>query len=71
MEGYQEVYRRCFNILNFGGLRLSEEMKVASYLSPASQVVDMKIVLEVYSPGQLQRLRFLRSVLRRETLVFG
>jgi hypothetical protein len=71
MEGYQEVYRRCFNILNFGGLRLPEEMKVASYLSPASQVVDMKIVVEVYSPEQLQRLRFLRSVLRRETLVFG
>ena len=71
IEEYQEVYSRCYAILNQRGLRMPKEIKVASYLKNPNLSINLSIVMDGYSKEQLYRLNFLRSVLRRETLVFG
>lgn len=68
---YQDVYWRCFTILNQRGLRMPNEIKVASYLKNPHPALSMDVVMDNYTPEQLIRLYFLRSTIRRETLVFG
>ena len=65
---YQDVYLRCFTILNFYGLRRSNEIKLASYLQdshPSPLICD---IMGLYDTNTQTRLNFLNSVLRRESL---
>lgn len=71
MKEYQMVYWRCFTILNQRGLRMPKEIKVASYLKNSHPSINLSVIMEGFPNEQLIRLNFLRSVLRRETHVFG
>ena len=71
MKEYQMVYWRCFVILNQRGLRMPKEINVAHYLKNPHPKIDLSIIMEGFSRENLIKLNFLRSVLRRETLVFG
>ena len=71
IKEYQEVYHRCYTILNYLGLRKPEEVKTAAYLKEPYPDFQMADVVEVYPVELRPRLNFLRSVLRGETLVFG
>ena len=71
IKEYQEVYHRCYTILNYQGLRKHEEVKTAAYLKEPYPDFQMADVVEVYPVELRPRLNFLRSVLRGETLVFG
>lgn len=71
IQEYQDVYWRCFTILNQRGLRKPNEIKVASYLKNPHPALSMNVVMDNYTSEQLIRLNFLRSTIRRETLVFG
>ena len=71
IQEYQDVYWRCFTILNQRGLRMPNEIKVASYLKNPHPDLRMNVVMDNYTQDQLTRLYFLRSTIRRETLVFG
>jgi hypothetical protein len=71
IKEYQEVYHRCYTILNYQGLRKPEEVKTAAYLKEPYPDFQMADVVEVYPVELRPRLNFLRSVLRGETLVFG
>ena len=72
LKEYQTVYRRCFTILNYFGLRRPEEMKSAAYLKEPNQTIDiLSDYMGLYPEGVRMRLSFLCSVLRGETLVFG
>ena len=71
IQEYQDVYWRCFTILNQRGLRMPNEIKVGSYLKTPHPNLRMDVVMENYTSEQLIRLNFLRSTIRRETLVFG
>ena len=69
IKEYQEVYHRCYTILNYLGLRKPEEVKTAAYLKEPYPDFQMADVVEVYPVELRPRLNFLRSVLRRETLI--
>ena len=69
LEEYQDIYWRCFTILNQFGLRKPDEMKLASHLQNPHPNLNLGIVMERYSNSGLMRLSFLNSVLRRETLI--
>ena len=71
IKEYQEVYHRCYTILNYLGLRKPEEVKTAAYLKEPYPDFQMADVVEDYPVELRPRLNFLRSVLRGETLVFG
>ena len=71
IKEYQEVYHRCYTILNYQGLRKHEEVKTAAYLKEPYPDFQMADVVAVYPVDLRPRLNFLRSVLRGETLVFG
>jgi hypothetical protein len=71
IKEYQEVYHRCYTILNYQGLRKPEEVKTAAYLKEPYPDFQMADVVEVYPVELRPRFNFLRSVLRGETLVFG
>lgn len=66
IKGYQDVYVRCFSILNYGGLVKNDEISLASYIK---QQADSTI-LDYLQSSIRDRLVFLRSVLRRETILF-
>lgn len=66
----QDVYWRCFTILNQRDLRMPKEIQVASYLLKPHPDINLSLYMDNYTDNQLVRLNFLRSVLRRETLVF-
>lgn len=68
---YQDVYWRCFTILNQRGLRMPNEKKVASYLKNPHKNINLSVIMEGFRAELLIRLDFLRSVIRKETLVFG
>lgn len=65
IKGYQDVYVRCFSILNYGGLVKKDEIKLSAYINQQSE----SAVLEDLQPAIRERLVFLRSVIRRETLL--
>jgi hypothetical protein len=69
LEEYQEIYWRCFTIINQFGLRKPDEMKLASHLQNPHPYVNLGIVMKRFSNSGLMRLNFLNSVLRRETLI--
>ena len=69
LEEYQDIYWRCFTILNQFGLRKPDEMKLASHLQNPHPNLNLGIVMERFSNSGLMRLNFLNSVLRRETLI--
>lgn len=72
LKEYQTVYHRCLTILNYFGLRRTEEVKMAAYLRESNPAVEALCdYMTLYPEGKIARLRFLCSVLRRETLVFG
>ena len=72
LKEYQTVYHRCLTILNYFGLRRSEEMNTAAYLKEPNPTIDiLNDYMGLYSEEVRTRLSFLCSVLRRETLVFG
>lgn len=68
---YQKLYSRCFRIINQRGLRIPKEIKIASYIKEADPNVNMSAIMGDYPREKLIRLDFLRSVMRRETLIFG
>ena len=66
----QDVYWRLFTILNSGLVR-PEEHVFADYLREPHPNVDLdKLLSEQLSDIEQQRLSYLRSVLRKETLMF-
>jgi hypothetical protein len=69
IKEYQEVYHRCYTILNYHALRKPEEVKTAAYLKEPQSQLNMLDDTEVYCVELLTRLDFLRSVLCRETLI--
>ena len=72
LKEYQRLYHRCFTILNYFGLRRSEEVNTAAYLMEPNPTIDiLSDYMSIYPEGVRIRLSFLCSVLRRETLVFG
>lgn len=71
IKEYQEVYWRCFTILNQSGLRMPNEIKLASYLQKPHPNINLSVVMSDFTVEQQIRLNFLRSTLRRETLIFG
>ena len=71
LKEYQVVYHRCLTILNYFGLRGPEEMKWAAYLKEPNPTLDiLSDYMSIYPEEVRTRLSFLRSVLRKETLVF-
>lgn len=50
IQEYQDVYWRCFTILNQRGLRMPNEIKVASYLTKPHPDLRMNVVMDNYTP---------------------
>lgn len=71
IKEYQDVYLRCFTILNQHGLCVPKERKLASYLQTPDPNISLEVIMEGFPMEYRIRLDFLRSTLRREALVFG
>ena len=71
IKEYQDVYLRCFTILNQHGLCVPKERKLASYLQTPDPNISLDVIMEGFPMEYRIRLDYLRSTLRRETLVFG
>ena len=71
IKEYQDVYLRCFTILNQHGLCVPKERKLASYLQTPDPNISLDVIMEGFPMEYRIRLDFLRSTLRRETLILG
>ena len=71
IKEYQDTYQRCFTILNQHGLCVPKERKLASYLLTPDPNISLDVIMERLPAEYRIRLDFLRSTLRRETLVWG
>ena len=71
IKEYQDTYLRCFTILNQHGLCVPKERKLASYLLTPDPNISLDVIMERLPAEYRIRLDFLRSTLRRETLVWG
>lgn len=63
---FQDVYAVCFALLNHENLVMPEEKKIAPYILKQQK----SICLEGLNQDLDNELKFLRSVIRRETLLF-